>query len=170
TQDMLGLQYHLSHGVAAIRVRPFNQIGPGQSQRFVAPAFASQVAAIEAGLQEPVVYVGNLAARRDFCDVRDMVRAYTLVMKLGEPGAVYNIGSGVAHSIRDLLDVLCDLTDVDVEVREDPERLRPVDVPVVVCDASKVQATTGWQPEFTFRDSLLAVLDDCRQNVATSAN
>lgn len=168
-QDMLGLQYYLSHNLPIIRVRPFNQIGPGQSKRFVAPAFASQIAAIEAGRQEPKLYVGNLKARRDFTDVRDMVRAYRLIMTLGEPGAVYNVGTGHAHSIQELLDVLLHLTDTPVEVKPDPARTRPVEVPVLACDASKVKATTGWAPAFTFEQTLEAVLDDWRGRIRADA-
>lgn len=168
-QDMLGLQYFLSHDVAAVRVRPFNQIGPGQSKRFVAPAFASQVAAIEAGLQEPVVYVGNLEARRDFTDVRDMVRAYRMIMDAGEPGAVYNVGSGQAHSIQELLDILLNLSDAAITVRPDPSRMRPVEVPIIVCDPTRIRATTGWRPEFSFEQTLQDVLDDWRMRVKQEA-
>ena len=164
-QDMLGLQYFISHNLPAIRVRPFNQIGPGQSKRFVAPAFASQIASIEAGQQEPVLYVGNLEARRDFTDVRDMVRAYRLVMATGEPGAVYNIGSGQAHSIQELLDTLLHYTDAPIEVQVDPARVRPVEVPIFVCDPTRVHAATGWQPEYTFDRTLADVLDDWRARV-----
>ncbi len=163
TQDMLGLQYHYSHDVAAVRVRPFNHIGPGQSKQFVAPAFASQIAAIERGEQEPVLYVGNLEGRRDFTDVRDVVRAYRLALTLGEPGEVYNIGSGEAHSIQELLDILLHMTDAPIEVRVDPARLRPVDVPLIVCDASKLKAITGWEPTFTFEQTLADVLEDWRR-------
>jgi GDP-4-dehydro-6-deoxy-D-mannose reductase len=161
-QDMLGLQYHLSHNLAVIRVRPFNHIGPGQSSRFVAPAFASQIAAIEKGAQEPVLYVGSLEARRDFTDVRDMVRAYRDVLTLGEPGAVYNIGSGQARSVRELLDILLHMTDAPIEVQTDPTRIRPVEVPIVVCDASKLRATTGWQPAYTFEQTLADILEEWR--------
>jgi GDP-4-dehydro-6-deoxy-D-mannose reductase len=169
-QDMLGLQYFLSHHVAAIRVRPFNQIGPGQSKRFVAPAFASQIAAIEAGQQDPVLYVGNLGAKRDFTDVRDMVRAYELVMQLGEPGDVYNIGSGEAHSIQELLDTLLYLTDRSIEIQVDQARMRPVEVPIIVCDPAKMYAATGWKPGFTFEQTLSDVLDDWRSRIRAGGN
>lgn len=170
TQDMMGLQYYLSHDVAAIRVRPFNQIGPGQSKLFVAPAFASQIAAIEKGEQEPVVYVGNLEARRDFTDVRDMVRAYRLILTHGEPGDVYNIGSGEAHSIQELLDILLNLSTAAIEVRVDPARLRPVEVPVIICNADKIKAITGWQPAYTFEQSLADVLADWRIRLGISSS
>ncbi len=162
TQDMLGLQYYLSHHVDTIRVRPFNQIGPGQSPRFVAPAFASQIAAIEKGDQEPVLSVGNLIAQRDFTDVRDMVNAYQMVMKQGESGEVYNIGSGEAHSIQELLDILLDLTDAPIRVETDSSRMRPVEVPIITCDYSKINKVTGWKPDITFKQSLADVLDDWR--------
>jgi GDP-4-dehydro-6-deoxy-D-mannose reductase len=168
-QDMLGLQYYLSHDVAAIRVRPFNQIGPGQSTDFVAPAFAHQIAAIEKSLQEPVMHVGNLEAKRDFTDVRDMARAYMLLLESGTPGEVYNAGSGEAHSIQQLLETLLHLSDAPIEVRFDPSRARPIDVPIVVCDASKLCATTGWKPEYSFEQSLADVLADMRTRIGVSA-
>ena len=164
-QDMLGLQYYLSHSLDIVRVRPFNQIGPGQSKRFVAPAFASQIAAIEAGLQEPAVYVGNLEAQRDFTDVRDMVEAYRLLMVHGKAGEVYNVGTGEAHSIQELLNILLHYTHAPVEVRTDPALMRPVDVPIIVCNPAKVQAATGWKPAYAFEQTLLDILNDWRQRV-----
>lgn len=163
TQDLLGLQYYLSHDVATIRVRPFNHIGPGQSSRFVAAAFASQIADIEAGEQDPVLHVGNLTARRDFTDVRDVVAAYEKVVASGEPGEVYNIGSGQAHSIQEMLDILLHHSDAPIAVREDPARLRPVDVPLVVCDAGKLRQATGWRPTYTFEQTLSDILDEWRE-------
>jgi len=164
-QDMLGLQYFISHNLPIIRVRPFNQIGPGQSKRFVAPAFASQIAAIEAGQQEPILYVGNLEARRDFTDVRDMARAYRLVMSLGEPGSVYNIGSGQARSIQELLDILLHHTEAPIQVQVDPARMRPSEVPIFVCNPARVRATTGWEPQISFEETLVDVLDDWRVRI-----
>jgi GDP-4-dehydro-6-deoxy-D-mannose reductase len=161
-QDMLGLQYFHSHKVAAIRVRPFNQIGPGQNQRFVIPAFASQIAAIEKGRQEPIIHVGNLAARRDFTDVRDMVQAYQLLMHRGEPGEVYNIGSGQALSIQELLDMLLALTSTPIQIQVDPARFRPIDTPIMQSDNSKIQAATGWKPVYTIEQSLADILAEWR--------
>ena len=165
TQDMLGLQYFLSRGLPVIRVRPFNHIGPRQTRRFVAPAFASQIAAIEVGKQPPVMKVGNLSASRDFTDVRDVVRAYVLALEHGEPGEVYNIGSGASHSIRSLLDRLLSLSTVKISIETDTTRLRPADVPDVVCDASRLRAATGWQPRVTFDQSLSDLLDYERTQV-----
>ncbi|MBN1428783.1 MAG: GDP-mannose 4,6-dehydratase [Anaerolineae bacterium] len=161
-QDMLGLQYFHSHQVAAIRVRPFNQIGPGQSQRFVIPAFASQIAAIEKGSQEPIIKVGNLAAKRDFTDVRDMVRAYLLLLQHGEPGEVYNIGSEQAYSIQEILDTLLGMTEIPIEVQIDPDRFRPVEIPIMQADNSKIQAATGWRPTYSIEQSLADILAEWR--------
>ncbi len=164
-QDMLGLQYHLSHGLPIIRVRPFNHIGPRQDERFVAPAFAKQIAEIEAGLRPPVVKVGNLEAERDFTDVRDVVRAYWLILEEGEPGEVYNIGSGVPHSIQELLDTLLSLSEVEIAVEQDPTRMRPSDVPISYCDYSKLWECTGWEPTISFEESLRDVLNYWREKV-----
>lgn len=164
-QDMLGLQYYLNYDLFVVRVRPFNHIGPRQRSEFVAAAFARQLAEIEAGLRPPVVRVGNLEAQRDFTDVHDMVRAYFLALERGEAGEVYNIGAGEAHSIRQLLDTLLDLSTAQVTVEQDPARMRPSDVPVVICDATKFRTQTGWAPQISFRESLRSVLNYWRQRV-----
>lgn len=158
-QDMLGLQYFLTYHLPVVRVRPFNHIGPRQSEAFVTSSFAKQIAAAEIGLGPAVVKVGNLKARRDFTDVRDMVRAYWLALTVGAPGEVYNIGSGRSHQIAEALDVLVAKSTVPISVEVDPERLRPVDVPDVVCDASRFCQVTGWQPVVSFEQSLSDLLD-----------
>jgi GDP-4-dehydro-6-deoxy-D-mannose reductase len=165
TQDMLGLQYFLSHQLPVIRVRPFNHIGPRQAPGFVAPDFASQIAQAEAGMRLPRMQVGNLEVQRDFTDVRDMVRAYYLAITQGVPGEVYNIGSGHSHSIQELLDVLLSYSQVEITIEADPARLRPSDVSVVRCDASKFRAITGWEPTIPFMTTLHDVLDDWRQRI-----
>ena len=162
---MLGLQYHLSHDLPIMRARAFNHIGPGQNERFVAPAFAMQIAKIEAGLQEACIYVGNLDARRDFTDVRDIARAYRLIADNGMPGAAYNVCSGAAHSIRQLLDVLLEASDCEIRVEVDEARLRPVDVPEIRGDAGKLRRDTGWTPKLSLRQTLHDVLEDCRARV-----
>lgn len=164
-QDLLGQQYFLSRQLPIVRVRPFNHIGPRQHVRFVAPAFASQIAAIEAGQQPPMLRVGNLAARRDFTDVRDMMRAYILAVEQGEPGDVYNLGSGRSRSILELLDTLVAAASVAVQVETDPARMRPADVPDIFCDTSKFVARTGWKPEIPFEQSLRDLLDYERQRL-----
>ena len=164
-QDMLGLQYWLSHGLETVRVRPFNHIGPRQRPGFVAPDFAKQVAEAEAGLRAPVIRVGSLEVARDFSDVRDVVRAYYLAVSRGEAGEVYNIGSGKARSIRSLLEGLLKLSTISLAYDEDAAQLRPVDVPSVQADCSRFQRQTGWTPEIPFEKSLLDILDYWRASV-----
>ena len=168
-QDLMGLQYHLTHRLHVVRARPFNHIGPRQRIGFVAPDLASQIAAAELGLQPPIIEVGNLAARRDFSDVRDVVRAYVLLITEGEPGEVYNIGSGESHSIQELLDTLVNMSRVPIEVRQDPDRMRPSDVPDFVCDATRIRKRTGWQTTISFDQSLQDVLEYWRQETAATA-
>jgi GDP-4-dehydro-6-deoxy-D-mannose reductase len=162
-QDMLGIQYFLGRQLPVVRVRPFNHIGPRQSRRFVAASFASQIAAIEAGRQPPVLKVGNLAARRDFTDVRDIVRAYALVLELGELGEVYNIGTGRSRTIAEMLAALLSLATVKIAVEPDPTRLRPVDLPDLVCDATRLRRRTGWQPRIAWEQTLSDLLDHERE-------
>lgn len=164
-QDMLGYQYHLSHGLHIVRVRPFNHIGPRQGTGFVVPDFARQVARIEANLQEPVLRVGDLSTRRDFTDVRDVVRAYALALERGAAGAVYNIGSSRSHSIQEVLDTLLRLSTCTVRVEVDTAHLRPSDVREAVCDCRRIHADTGWEPTITLEQSLQDVLDDWRERV-----
>lgn len=158
-QDLLAQQYYLSHNLPTIRVRPFNHTGPRQDRRFVAPAFASQVAAIEAGRRPAVVRVGNLSVRRDITDVRDVVQAYRLALELGQPGEVYNVGAGRSYSMQDLLTILLGLARVSIGIEVDLQRLRPVDAPDMVCDASKFRAATGWTPRIPLERTLRDVLD-----------
>lgn len=165
-QDMLAYQYHAAYQLKTIRVRPFNHTGPRQEDRYAPTAFAHQIARIEAGLQPPVVSVGNLAAQRDFTDVRDVVRGYRLAVEHGEPGAVYNLGSGQAVAIQTILDQLIAHSQVAIQVQPDPERMRPADVPLIVCDASRFRQRTGWQPTIPLRQTLGDVLDDYRTRVA----
>jgi GDP-4-dehydro-6-deoxy-D-mannose reductase len=164
-QDFLGLSYFLSHGLPVVRVRPFNHIGPRQAEGFVAPAFAKQITLIEAGQQEPVIRVGNLDVQRDFSDVRDVVRAYHLAVTQGQPGQVYNIGSGQPRAVKALLEMLLSLSAQPIRVEIDPARMRPSDTPVAYCDASKLRAATGWEPRVPFEQTLRDVLDDWRMRI-----
>jgi GDP-4-dehydro-6-deoxy-D-mannose reductase len=164
-QDMLALQYFITHKLQTVRVRAFNHVGPRQSPDFVVSNFARQIAVIEAGLHEPVVKVGNLEARRDLTDVRDMVRAYHLAITKGAPGEVYNIGYGRAVAVQDVLDALVAMTHADVRVEQDPSRMRPADVPIVVCDSSRFRAQTGWEPEIPLEQSLRDTLDYWRAEI-----
>lgn len=165
TQDMLALQYYLSHDLPIMRARPFNHFGPGQNARFVAPAFATQIAQIESGATKPMIQVGNLSAQRDFTDVRDIVTAYRLILEKGTPGAVYNVASGKAQSIQYLLDKLISFTNIDIDVQIDTDRLRPVHIPILLGDSTRLHKETGWTPRYTFEQSLLDVLNDCRQRI-----
>ncbi len=169
-QDFLGVQYHLAYGIPVVRVRPFNHTGPGQSPRFVVPAFARQIARIEAGQQEPVMQVGNLDAARDFSDVRDIVRAYHLAATQGEPGEVYNLASGRAQSIQGLLDALLSYSQAEIHVERDPARYRPVDVPEVYGSAAKFNRLTGWEPEIPFEQTLRDTLEYWRERVIHEEN
>ena len=166
-QDFMGLQYHLTYDIPVVRVRPFNHTGPGQSPRFVAPAFASQIARIEAGLQAPVIRVGNLSTARDFSDVRDIVRGYHLAVIKGEPGEVYNLASGKPQAIQALLDTLLEYSDVEIQVETDPARYRPADVPVVYGSAERFRAQTGWEPEIPFEQTLRDTLTYWREQVSS---
>jgi GDP-4-dehydro-6-deoxy-D-mannose reductase len=165
-QELLGQQYHLSHGLRVVRLRLFNHIGPGQRAGFALTDFARQIAAIEAGRQPPVVRVGNLAARRDFLDVRDVAGAYLAAIERGRPGAVYNVGSGRALSIRAVLDLLLARARVAVAVEHDPARARPADIPLLLADASRFRAATGWRPVIPIERSVADILDDWRARVA----
>lgn len=165
TQDLLALQYHLSHGLPIVRARPFNHLGRGQGTGFVAPDFACQIARIELGLQVPVMRVGNLAAERDFTDVRDIVRAYALLMAHGTPGQAYNVASGTTHSVQYVLDTLIGFSTASIAIERDPTLLAQPGVPKTWGDASRLCAETGWSPTIMLADTLAEVLDDCRQRV-----
>lgn len=158
-QDFMGLQYHLAYGMDVVRLRPFNHTGPGQSPRFVVPSFARQIARIEAGLQEPVVRVGNLDVARDFTDVRDIVRAYYLAATQAEAGEVYNLASGLARSIRWILETLLSFTDAEVRIEVDPALYRPADVPIIYGSAEKFRRRTGWEPRIPFEETLRETLE-----------
>jgi GDP-4-dehydro-6-deoxy-D-mannose reductase len=167
-QDMLSLQYYLSYGMQVVRVRPFNHIGPGQSDRFVVSSFARQIAEIEAELADPTVLVGNLDAQRDFLDVRDVVRSYALVTRPESAGEVFNVASGVPWSIRSILDQLARLASVELTIQEDATRMRPSDVPLLIGDASKLIHQTGWRPQVPIEQSLADTLDFWRERVHSS--
>ncbi|HVS03503.1 MAG TPA: GDP-mannose 4,6-dehydratase [Thermoanaerobaculia bacterium] len=158
-QDMMAYQYFQSYGLKTVRTRGFNHTGPRRGDVFVTSNFASQLARIELGLQEPVLRVGNLDAVRDFTDVRDMVRAYWLAVTRGTPGEVYNVASGDGITIRELLDRLLDLSTAAVRVEPDPARMRPSDVERLIGDSSKFRADTGWAPSIPFEQTLRDLLD-----------
>ena len=165
-QDYLGYQYFKSFGTKVVRTRGFNHDGPRRGDVFVSSNFAKQLASIEKGKKPPVIHVGNLEARRDFTDVRDIVRGYWLALDGGcEPGEAYNLCSGKDYSIQKVLDLLIEMSGLEVEVREDPARLRPSDVPVLLGDASKFHAATGWEPKIPYEKTLSDMLEYWREEL-----
>jgi GDP-4-dehydro-6-deoxy-D-mannose reductase len=164
--DFLGLQATLGLGLEVVRVRAFNHIGPGQSDRFVAPAIATRIARNEVEGRDEVP-VGDLTPRRDLTDVRDVVRAYRLLVELGVPGEVYNVSSGEAVAISDLAAQLLAMAARPMRLTTDPALLRPVDLPVLIGDSAKLRARTGWQPEIPIATTLKDLMEDCRARVAS---
>jgi len=164
-QDLYGYQYFVAYGLPILRARPFNHFGPRQTSTFVIANFARQIALIEAEKAEPVLSVGNLQARRDFLPVEDVVAAYLAIAEQGRPGEAYNIGSGQARSIRAMLDLLLTFARRSIQLREDPARLRPVDVPLLEADTSRLRADTNWRPAVQFESALQRTLDYWRTMV-----
>ena len=162
--EYLALQHHLGHGLETIRVRAFNHIGPGQNPGFVVPALARRVAEAKAR-GERTVAVGNLSARRDFTDVRDVVRAYRLLVTDGEAGGVYNVCSGHDVSIDDIAGRLLRLAGADLDLVTDPGLVRPVDIPVLRGDPSRITAATGWTPTIDLDTTLADVVAGAMQTV-----
>lgn len=156
--EMAALQAGESVGIEVVVARSFNHTGPGQDPRFALASFARQLALIRAGGAEPVLHVGNLSARRDLLDVRDVVRAYLTLMETGKPGRVYNVCSGTARSMREAVDELVDLSGTNARVEVDPERVRPVDVPLLLGDNARLRGL-GWAPAIPFRQTLADLLE-----------
>jgi GDP-4-dehydro-6-deoxy-D-mannose reductase len=166
--EFLGLQAHLGEGLGVVRVRAFNHTGAGQPEGFLVPALARRIAAAERqGAKE--VKVGSLDPVRDFTDVTDVVRAYRLLVERGEPGEVYNVCSGRGWSVGELAERLLRLARHSMELVEDPDLIRPVDVPRLVGDNTRLRAATGWAPEIPLDDTLAAVLDHWRGRLSSSA-
>ena len=155
-------QAFLGHGQHVITVRPFNHIGPGQTPQFAVPALAKRIVEAE-GRGARAIPVGNLSARRDFTDVRDVVRAYRLLIESGQAGTVYNVCSGRDVSIREIADGLLELAGSTLEFETDPSLVRPVEVPVLRGDPGRLAAATGWKPEIPLDQTLADVLAYWRQ-------
>lgn len=164
-QNMLGSIYAAAYDMDVMMVRAFNHIGPNQTPTFVVADFCKQVAEIEKGEKEPVLYVGNLSAKRDFTDVRDVVRAYALLVKHGHKGETYNVGTGHALAIQEILDRIIAMSSAEIEVKVDPAKLRPVDVPIIEPDISKITECTGWVPQICLDQTLQETLDYWRNHV-----
>jgi len=152
-----------------VRVRPFNHIGPRQGPRYAVAHFAQQLAAIQCGRQAPLLETGNLDPQRDLTDVRDMVRAYILLMERGRSGEVYNAGTGQTHSMQDVLERLLALAHVTIEVRLRPGLVRATDTKVIRADASKLQSEIGWRPQLTLDQTLADILAYWRQALSCDA-
>jgi len=167
--EAFALAWGRSYELDIVVARPFNHIGPGQDERFAVAAFARQLAAIAAG-GPPVMHVGNLTAQRDFLDVRDVCEAYVALLAYGKGGEVYNICSGHAVRIQEVLRQLITIAHVPVEVREDPERMRPSDLPILVGYASKLRAATGWEPRRTLTETLRDVYADARARLGAPSS
>jgi len=164
-QGMLGEIYSRAYGMDIIMVRAFNHIGPGQSDIFVVSDFCRQAVMAEAGKKEPVISTGNLAAERDFTDVRDIVRAYSSLMKTGRSGQTYNVGSGTARSIQSILDLILSKTSVKIDVVRDASRMRPSDVPAIAADISRIRTDTGWEPVITLENTIEDIMNYWRKNI-----
>jgi len=169
TQDLMGYQYFQSYHLPIVRTRAFNHEGPRRGDVFVTSNFARQVAEIEVGNRPPVIHVGNLKARRDYTDVRDIVRGYWRLLEAGDPGDVYNLCTGRAWAIQDVLDFILAKSRVrGITTKEDPARLRPSDVPVLLGDASKIEKAVGWRPQIPFEQTLEDTLEYWRRRVSAS--
>ena len=162
-QNMLGRIYSDAYNLDIMMVRAFNHIGPNQTPMFVVADFCKQVADIEKGKQEPVINVGNLSAKRDFTDVRDVVKAYAKLVAGGKRGETYNVGTGHAVAIQDILNKIISMSDKDIEVKVDPGKLRPVDVPIIEPDISKIKREVGWEPLIPLEQTLRETLEHWRK-------
>lgn len=167
--DLLSFEMTCSCGLDIIRVRPFNHIGPGQSPRYALASFAEQLAAIEKGLQPPVLRVGNLASQRDLTDVRDVVAAYRLLMERASSGSVFNVASGITLPMQTYLDLMLSLATVKVRVQVDPALLRPVDTATVRVDVSALKSLTGWQPRIPMAQTVADLFNYWRSQVGAKA-
>lgn len=164
-QNMIANIYSKAYDMELMMVRAFNHIGPGQAPMFVVSDFCKQVAEIEKGLREPVMMVGNLAAKRDFTDVRDVVKAYVKLVQAGVPGETYNVGSGNAQEIRQILDLIVSMSEVEIAVEIDPNKIRPVDVPIIEADITKIHQLTEWAPKIPLKQTIQETLDYWRAHV-----
>lgn len=163
--DYLGYQYCQSYKTKIVRTRGFNHTGPRRGEVFASSNFAKQIATIEKGKKEPVIYVGDLSTQRDWTDVRDIVRAYHISVLKCELGEVYNICSEKTVKVGDMLDILLSLSKIKVKIKTDPSRLRPSDVPILLGDCSRFKKKTGWKPEIKFEKTMKDLLNYWRERV-----
>lgn len=165
TQNMIGTVYAKAYNMDIVMVRAFNHVGAGQLPMFVVSDFCKQIVEIEKGIKEPIMKVGNLTAKRDFTNVKDVVKAYRLLAENGISGQTYNVGSGTAVTIQSILDIALSHSTADIKVVQDPNRMRPSDVPIIVADTSKVFKDTGWKPNISLDATILEVLEYWRNNI-----
>jgi len=163
--ELLARFYSRIEGLDIVCARPFPHTGPGQSADFVCPDWALQIAQIEKGDREPVMTVGNTQVQRDFLDVRDVVRAYVCLMEKGRKGEVYNICSGRAIALKEVLDMLLSLTSSAIEIRVDPQKLRKTDIPLLVGDNQKIRNETSWTPKISIKQTLIDLLEYSRSSL-----
>jgi GDP-4-dehydro-6-deoxy-D-mannose reductase len=166
--DLMGLQHHLQYSLDVRVARPFNHAGPRQEPRYVLASLVRQVAEVEVGRREAVEH-GDLSIVRDFTDVRDIVRAYRLIAERGEPGAVYNVGTGRDQSLAEAFRILRGLARCEVPARADASRMRAVDQPRLLADASRLHEATGWTPRYRLEETLTDMLEEARGEVARGA-
>ena len=164
-QNMLGKIYADAYGLQVMMVRAFNHIGPNQAPLFVVADFCKQIAEIEAKKREAVIRVGNLGAKRDFTDVRDVVRAYAMLISKGVAGETYNIGSGCAVAVEDILGMILENSKVDIQVKVDKEKFRPVDVPIIEANIEKIVQLTGWKPQIPLAQTIKETLEYWRNQI-----
>lgn len=167
-QNMLGAIYARAYRMDVIMARSFNHIGPGQSPQFAVSDFCRQAAQIEAGLQEAVIRTGNLDAERDFTDVRDVVRAYALLAEKGEAGQTYNVGSGCAVRIGNILQMVINQSEKKIRIEKDPAKVRPLDTPSIRADIGRIQKINGWVPKIGLSQTVQETLDYWRREVRSS--
>lgn len=163
TQEKIAKLYSRAYGIDVMMVRAFNHIGPGQGKEFVVPDFVSQIVEIENGILEPIIKVGNLSAERDFTDVRDIVNAYRLILENGNNGEVYNVGSGKAISIREILDIIVDKSRTKVKIEIDKNKFRPIDTPKIECNNNKLKNETGWNIKYSIEESIEDIIEYWRE-------
>lgn len=163
TQESFANLYGREFGIDVYLVRAFNHTGVGQADNFVLPSWCKQAAEIDKSGKPGVMNVGNLKVRRDFSDVRDIVRAYRLIVEKGQPGKAYNVGSGVAHSLEDMLKTITSLSSQEITINVDPARIRPTDTPVICCDNSLIRSELGWAPEHDIFDTLKEMYENYRK-------
>jgi GDP-4-dehydro-6-deoxy-D-mannose reductase len=168
-QDLMARQYVLSHGLDVIVARPFNHIGPRQRPTFVIPSLTQRIAEMEAGQRSHELHLGNMAAQRDFTDVRDIAAAYAALLERGGAGEIYNVCSGIPRSIQAMLDMLVGMSSVRPRQISDPKRFRPIDTPIMYGDSTRLREATGWTPRIPIEQTLADMLAEARQRVGAAS-